>query len=420
VLHSGLPGAARNPFLFVTFLVREVARKQLSTKAMALSFQVLFCLVPALTLVTTLFALVPGLAAARQRFTAFVVDEFLPYDRDLVLEHVERFMDNAEVFSVVGVAVLVYGSGLLVLTLNRTLNQIWNIRLARTAWLQRIGGLGMIASLFLFAAVAGVITSSPFQHLLRMLDRAPLVTPGLRSFFTGVAIGWMVCFVLYKLVPSTWVRTSSAAVAALVASTFLTLAKLGFLAFAGWTTTYTRIYGVIGALFMTLLWVYLAWLIVLAGGVMAFVLQNYEHLVGREQEKMLGERYQTFFATRMLLAVYQAQASGHSPVSIVRVAEELGLAVYLADRIAGQLAGRGLVRLAGTSRWEQLEPCVAPESITLARIALAVSSDPLAVPEESESADPSVVELASRLRGIRSSLLHPMRETTVAELLAVE
>ena len=420
ILHSGLPGAARNPLLFATFLVREISRKQCSTRAMALSFQVLFCLVPALTLVTTLFALVPGLAAARQRFTAFVVDEFLPYDRDLVLEHVETFMDNAEVFSVVGVAVLVWGTAVLVLTLSRTLNKIWNIRLARTAWLQRVGGLGMIASLFLFAAVAGVITSSPFQSLLRMLDRAPLVTPGLRSFLTGVAIGWGVCFVLYKLVPSTWVRTSSAAVAALVASTFLTLAKMGFLAFAGWTTAYTRIYGVIGALFMTLLWVYVAWLIVLAGAVMAFVLQNYEHIAGREQERMLGERYQTFFATRMLLAVYKAQAAGRSPVSIVRIAEELGLAVYLADRIAGQLAARGLVRLAGTSRWEQLEPCVAPESITLARVALAVSSDPLAVPAEPGEDDPSVQELAARLRGVRTTLLIPMRETTVAELLAAE
>ncbi|MDP7111794.1 MAG: hypothetical protein QGH45_07515, partial [Myxococcota bacterium] len=122
----------------------------------------------------------------------------------------------------------------------------------------------------------------------------------------------------------------------------------------------------------------------------------------------------------MLLAVYQAQAAGRSPVSIVHIAKELGLAVYLADRIAGQLAARGLVRLAGTSRWEQLEPCLAPESITLARVALAVSSDPLAVPAEQVDGDPSVQELAARLRGVRTTLLIPMRETTVAELLATE
>ncbi len=420
IIHSGLPGAARNPLLFATFLVREIARKQCSTRAMALSFQLLFCLVPALTLFTTLFALVPGLAAARQRFTAFVVDEFLPYDRDLVLEQIELFMSNAEVFSVVGVAILVYGTLVLVMTLNRTLNQIWNIRLVRVSWLQRLGGLGMIASLFLFAAVAGVITSGPLQAALRLLDRAPLVTPGLRSFFTGLAISWLVCFVLYKLVPSTWVRTGSAAVAALLASTLLTLAKMGFLAFAGWTTTYTRIYGVIGALFMTLLWVYLAWLIVLAGAVTAFVLQNYEHIAGREQEKWLGERYQTYFATRILLAVYRAQASGRSPVSIVRVAEELGLAVYLADRIADLLAQRGLLRQVGTSRWEQLEPVLAPGAVTLARIAAAVTSDPLAVPADLDDDDPSVRELADTLRGARSTLIRPLGGVTLEELLAAE
>ncbi len=420
VIHSGLPGAARNPLLFSTFLIREIGRKQCSTKSMALSFQVLFCLVPALTLLTSLFELVPGLAAARERLTTFVVDEFLPYDRELVLEQIERFMSNAAVFSAVGVAVLVWGTLVLVMTLNRTLNQIWNIRLVRSSWMQRAGGLGMVAALFLFAAVAGVVTSGPFQSLLRLLDRAPLVTPGMRSFLTGLAIGWMVCFVLYKLVPSTWVRTGSAATAALVSATLLTLAKMGFLAFAGWTTTYTRIYGVIGALFMTLLWVYLAWLIVLAGAVMAFVLQNYEHIAGREQEKMLGERYQTYFATRLLLAVYRAQAGGRSPVSIVQVAQELGLAVYLADRIADLLAERDLLRQVGSSRWEQLEPCLDPEEITLARVATAVSSDPLAIPPEADEDDPSVRSLVEILRGARSTLVRPLSKTTLAELLASE
>ena len=419
VMHSGLPGA-RNPLLFTTFLVREIGRKQASTRAMALSFQLLFCLVPALTLVTSLFAMLPGLAPARQRFTAFLLDEFLPTDRDLMLEQIERFMSNAEVFSAVGVAVLVYGTALLVMTLNRTLNAVWNIRLTRVTWWQRLGSLGMVGVLFLVGLGTGIITSAPFQTVLRLLDRAPLVSPGVRSFMTGVGIGWLVCFALYKLVPSTWVRTSSAAMAALAASLLLSLGKVAFLSFAGWSTAYTRIYGVIGALFMTLLWVYVAWLIVLSGAVMAFVLQNYEHLAGQEQEKMLGERYQAYFATRILLAVYRAQAAGCSPVSIVELAEELGMPVYLADRLADTMSTRGLLRQVGTSRWSQLEPTLPPDAVTVARIIGAVSSDPLDVPRDADETDPTSRALVSVLRRTRVDVTRTLGDTSLAALLSAE
>ena len=56
VVDSGLPGAARSPLLFTGFLVREIIGKELSTRAMALSYQFLFCLVPALTLLLALLA----------------------------------------------------------------------------------------------------------------------------------------------------------------------------------------------------------------------------------------------------------------------------------------------------------------------------------------------------------------------------
>ena len=62
LIDSGLPGAARNPVLFATFLVREIFTREVSTRAMALSYQLLFCLVPGLTFTVALFALLPGLA----------------------------------------------------------------------------------------------------------------------------------------------------------------------------------------------------------------------------------------------------------------------------------------------------------------------------------------------------------------------
>ncbi len=417
VVDSGLPGAARNPLLFTAFLIREVWNKDISTKAMALAFQLLFCLVPAMTLVLSLLALLPGLSPERDRIITFAVDEFLPTDREMMLAQIEEFIANAQVFSLFGIVVLVYGTVILVITLDSTINSIWNIRPRRVSWFQRLGAFGMVGILFLGGLLAGVITSEPFQSVLSFLDQAPLVTPGVRSFFTGMAVAWFIFFAMYKLVPSTWVQTGSAAIAAGAASLLFSLAKLGFLIYASWSETYAQIYGVLGTLFMMLLWVYVAWFVVLLGAVLAFVLQNYEHLAGREQRKLLGERYQTYYATRILLAVYRAEQEGRTPIPVSLVARELGLAAYLTDRLADALADGRLLRQTGSSHWENLEPCRPAGQIDIAQVAIAVARDSLEVPVTDTEPGQAGSELAELLHDTRKAVADSLRKTTLETLL---
>jgi len=417
VIDSGFPGAARNPLLFTTFLVREVVVKECSTRAMALSYQFLFCLVPALTLLLALMAALPGLAPARDRLTAMVVEEFLAADAELMTSQIEQFVNNAEVFSLVGITILVYGAVVLISTLHGAINAIWNIRPVKAGWLQRLGPLGLVGALVLGAVVLGVVTSGPFQYTLSFLDRTPLFTSDVRSFLTSFGVGWALTFLLYKLVPSTWVHTGSAAIAAGVTSALFSAAKLGFLAYASSSDTYTRIYGVLGALFLGLLWNWLAWFLILAGAALAFVAQNYEHLAGLEQRKLLGERYRTWHAVRLLMAVHGAQRRGALPLPLREVARELDLAAYLADRLGDKLAEAGLLRQSGASQWESLSPAMDDERITVADVAAAVDHHSLDLPPERPDESPPECELRSLLGAARSSLADRLAEVTIADLL---
>lgn len=420
VLESGLPGAARSPILFAGFVIREVWVKDVSTRAMALSFQLLFSLVPALTLMMSLLAFLPWLAPAREQIVGFLIGEFFPTDQQVILSQIDHFTENAQIFSFVGVVVLLYGAVIMVVTLDGAINAIWNIRARKIRWYRRISSFSLLGFVFLGGLAMGIVTSGPFQSVLGFLDRTPLVTPGVRSFVTGLVVGWVVFFAMYKMVPRTWVQTGSAAIAAGLASLVFSGAKTGFLAYASWSQTYTQIYGVLGVLFMTLLWVYVAWYVVLAGSAVAFVLQNYEHLVGRERQKLLGERYQTYYASRLLVAVYRAAAEGRTPIPVAEVAAEVGLAAYLADRLADRLAGRGLIGQRGLSHWEHLEPARPPAEITLAQVVLAVANDALAVPANPpETTDPVAATLGRTLLGAQNSAARRLADVTIAELLEV-
>ena len=417
VLDSGFPGAARNPFLFTGFLVREIVVKELSTRAMALSYQFLFCLVPALTLTLALLALLPGLAPAREMVTDLVVREFLAADTELVSDQVATFVANAEVFSLVGTAVLVYGAGVLISTLYGAINAIWNIRPAHVAWWQRLGPLGLIGSLLAGAVFVAVATSGPFQSVLTFLDRSPLFSSGIRSFITSFLVGWALTFMLYKLVPSTWVHTGSAAIAAGVTSLLFSSAKVAFLAYASSSDTYARIYGVLGTLFLGLLWNWLAWFLILAGAALAFVAQNYEHLAGREQHRLLGDRHHTWHGVRLMLALYRASARGETPIAVAALSRELGRAAYLIDQLGDALAEGGLLRQSGSSHWEHLSPAIPATEVTVADVAAALSREALEMPEAGEDEAPGDRALRQLLGNARSSVASTLREATLDALL---
>ena len=420
VIESGFPGAARNPFLFTGFLIREVVVKECSTRAMALSYQFLFCLVPALTLMLAILAMLPGLEAARDQLVQLVVREFWLADSDTMTEHVESFIAKAEVFSLVGIAVLLYGAIVLISTLHGAINAIWNIRPSQVSWLQRLGPLGLVASLIGGAVVLGIVTSDPFQSVLSFLDRSPLFTSGMRSFVTGLLAGWALTFLLYKLVPSTYVHTGSAAIASGVTSLLFSLAKLGFLYYASQSDTYSRIYGVLGALFMGLLWNWLAWFLILAGAVLAFVLQNYEHLAGREQRKLVGDRYQIWNGVRVLLTVYRGEQDERLPMPIAEVARDMGMAVYLADRLADTLTAAGLLKQSGSSHWEHLSVARPPEEITVADVAAALAHHTLGVPDVVEAHGPAEQTLHTLLDGSRGQLTERLGNVTIADLMGEE
>ena len=149
VLESGLPGAARSPILFTGFVVREVWVKDVSTRAMALSFQLLFSLVPALTLTLSLFAFLPGLASTREQVVGFVIGEFFPTDQAVILEQIDRFTENAEMFSLFGVGVLLYGAVIMIVTLDGAINAIWNIRPRKVRWYARLSSFSLLGFVFL-------------------------------------------------------------------------------------------------------------------------------------------------------------------------------------------------------------------------------------------------------------------------------
>jgi len=256
-------------------------RQVLLTSARRLSQVDAFDLAGSLTF-TTVLAIVPLLAVALALFTAFpqfhefsdALQTFLTNNlmpsviSDNVMSHLNDFARQASRLTTIGGGFLVVTVLLLILSVDKALNEIWRVTKPRSIaqrllvyWsLLTLGPLMTGASLWATALVAresfGVITQLP-DTLEFTLKISPFIVS---------AVGFAA---LFAIVPNTRVAPRDALIGGLLVAALLEVMKFGFAFYVSQVTTYTTIYGAFAALPVFLLWVYLSWLSVLFGAIVA-------------------------------------------------------------------------------------------------------------------------------------------------------
>jgi membrane protein len=275
---------------------------------------------------TTIIALVPMVTVALAVITAFpvfgdfqmvlqkrLIESFVPDNISRqVLGYITQFASKASRLGVAGVMALLLSALALVFTIDRTLNAIWRVRhrrpLAQTMLLYwsavTLGPLLMGASFVLMSQVVavsqGLVSDTPnsMRWLLNSLEFAVMV--------------WAVS-ALFKYVPYTqglWVGIATEA------------ARKVLVYYFGKMTTFSSIYGAFAALPILLIWIYLAWTIVLIGAVLV---ANLPSLVGgiKRDGRSVGWRFQ--LALEVLQRLNVARHGDERGLSLMQLCEALYL-----------------------------------------------------------------------------------------------
>jgi membrane protein len=185
-----------------------------------------------------------------------------------VLTTLHRFAINAGGLPWIGSLFLLATAVAMLLTVENTLNQIWNVKRNRPlpkrvglyVLLLALGPPALGASLWATSAVVGASMGwiGPLPPSARfVLNLGPVV------------LSWVGLACLYYLVPNTRVRRRDAIVGGLIASVALELGKRGFAAWLLKVPTYKAVYGAFAVFPVFLLWVYFSWLVTLAAALIA-------------------------------------------------------------------------------------------------------------------------------------------------------
>jgi len=355
-------------------VLRDVRQGELSLRAMSLVYTTMLSMVPLLAIS---FSVLKGFGV-HDKLEAAMMQVLLPLgERGVEVGiRIVEFVENVKVgvLGSVGLALLLYTVVSLMQKIERAFNHIWDVPQTRP-FAQRFSGylsVIVIGPLLVFSAV-GISASLMSSEIVTTLSAiAPIgaVINSVGQLLPVVLVVGAFTFI-YVFMPNTRVQVVSALVGALVGASLWGLASWVFASFIVSSAQYAAIYSGFAALILFMLWMYVAWLVLLIGSTVALYHQHPEDVVlsrrGAAPSPHMAER----LALAVLVEIGAAFAGGAAAPNDEELAAGLRCQGRTADRLTDLLAQNGFIAATADTppRWL---PARAPDTILLGEVLSAV------------------------------------------------
>ncbi len=339
------PGRGIGRYLGILF--GEFQRDQCLIRAAGLAFATLLALVPLSALLFSLFSALGTFNDLLERFQAFLLTQLLPGSQQEIMGYIRGFVQNTRALGVVGLLFFLATAVLLLNTVQNAFNAVWGSRERRNSFHRLVTyasilivgsfllsiGLnltGMIRSLLAIEAVAGINRSLSF------------LTAAVPFVFIFLALLLMI-----SLIPSGRVHGSSALVGAAAGVVLWELARRLFFLWITYVLRMSVVYGSLAVVPIFLIWLYVAWSVVLLALEIAYVHQNrHSAWLGLSPQQVSpGDR--VLFGLQVFLEVAGRFHRGESPPSREELARRLGATLAEVGSLTDLLQENSLVLVAG-------------------------------------------------------------------------
>lgn len=310
-------------------LGRDFNQGLLSLQAMSLVYTTLLSLVP---LLAVSFSVLKGFGVHNQ-LEPWLLHALAPLGDQggEIARNLIQFVDktNVGVLGSVGLALLLYSVIALIQKIEQVFNATWHVKQVRPL-AERFShylSVLLIGPVLFFSAVGATASLRSNTLVQWLLDQEAV------GFLFGSLWPWLLPYFLislafafiYAYVPNTRVKLRAALVGALVAGLLWQTVGSIFAHFIAGSTKYAAIYSSLAILILFMMWIYIAWLIVLIGANLAFYVQNPEYLNSRAREPRLSNRMRERLALRVAGQIAQAYDRGETPPDAEGLAKDCGI-----------------------------------------------------------------------------------------------
>ncbi len=254
---------------------------RLGNTASSLTFTTLISIVPLFTVIRAVFSAFPMFGKLQGTLQQWLAESLIPEAiAKQVMGYLTQFASKANRLGLVGVGFLMVTALSLILTIDRTLNAIWRVRRPRPL-AQRVLIYWAVLTLGPLLMASSLALTSYALSVSRGLVGA---LPGGINLLLNVGEFAMVVLgsaALFRYVPNTYVKWRHAFAGGVFVAVGLELAKAGLAIYIKAVPSFATIYGAFASVPILLLWIYLVWVVVLFGAVIAAYLPSLLGGVGR-------------------------------------------------------------------------------------------------------------------------------------------
>lgn len=310
------------------------------TKATALTFYSLFSIVPILALA---FAISKGfgfektlqdqLSASYPEYRD-ILDQAFVYAGSLLAQA------KGGVIAGVGIVLLLWSVLSLLVNIETSFNEIWEIKKGRT-WVRKVTDyltVMLISPLFLI--VAGGLTVAIQAKMGNVYLLSYFSTAFIKLLAYAMVAG--VFTFTYIVLPNIKVNFIAALKAGIITMVLFELLQWIYLNFQIGANRMNAIYGGFAALPLFLIWVQYSWYVVLFGAELAFANQNVDNYELENEISTLSVRYKKVIALMIANLVAKEFHKGEKLMTSVQIAHKLDLPVRLARKIINEFIEAGV------------------------------------------------------------------------------
>ena len=250
-------------------LLARIRADELDVVAAWLAYTTLLSLVPLVALVLVIASYVPGFAEVHAAFDQLLVKYLLPEKAGtLIAGYTLSFSANATRFTLVGVGFLLVVVWAMFWAIEQAFNRIWRLTPDRR-FLHRLGHyllLLLIVPVVLGMGFAGVMWAISLS--LGFFNEPQWLRRGISGLVATATLTTFMAWLNYAL-PNCQVTLRNAFIGGASGALGVALLQWGFGLYVQKFSSFTTIYGPFSILPVFLLWLYLCWLMVLIGCVVA-------------------------------------------------------------------------------------------------------------------------------------------------------
>jgi len=396
----------------VRLIVTRFVTDRCAQTAASLTFTTLLSLIPMITIALTVFSAFPVFENFSAQIKIYLLNNLMPENSGIIItRYMQQFADSATRLTTVGIVFLAVTAMLMMLTIDKAFNVIWQVSRPRPLFKRLVAYWAVLtlaplligASLSLTSWLVGL--SMGHGKYVSPLGIAVLKT--LPILFSTLAFT-----LLFELVPNRLVPRAHALIGALVAAVVFETTSRVFGYFISHFPTYELVYGAFASVPIFLMWIYLSWLTILFGAVIAASLSHWR-----------TPAVQNFGpATRLLdaLRVLQIMASGlqnGSVSTLPELSKSLRFGYDTLESILEELVGVDMVRKVEGNGWVLMRDADHIRVNELLRL-FVLNRDSLPAGKNDDPLQHWLVECAGQLEQSTDITLHELFARQASGMLA--